>query len=179
MAITTASAGVGSTLNWGVYRNRAAGFNTNAFHLLHQLLYQLIENGRIHIPQVNGQGDSAGDNIGGIGPNLQSTHRRHRISGMTGGHGLDGKNKTRGRHEGVLSQPHWCGAGVIGLAPHIDAEPTLTNHALHNTDGIAALLKNATLLNMQLQESGIGLIGDGEPRPGRANGRRCAPGCPE
>ena len=78
---------------------------------------------------------------------------------MTGGHGLDGKNKTRGRHEGVLSQPHRCGAGVIGLAPHIDAEATLTNNALHNTDGIAALLKNATLLNMQLQESGIGLIG--------------------
>ena len=143
----------------GVHRNRATGFNTDAFHLLHQLLHQLIENGGIHIPEVNGQGDSAGDNIGGIGPNLQSTHRRHRISGMTGGYCLNGKNKTRSRHEGVLSQPHRCGAGVVGLALHIDAEPTLTNNSLHNTDGIAALLKNATLLNMQLQESGISLIG--------------------
>ena len=78
---------------------------------------------------------------------------------MTGGHGLNGKNKTRGRHEGVLPQPHWCGAGVIGLALHIDAEPTLTNNALHNTDGITALLKNTALFNMQLQESGIGLFG--------------------
>ena len=78
---------------------------------------------------------------------------------MAGGHGLNGKNKTRSRHEGVLSQPHWCGAGVIGLALHTDAEPTLTNYTLHNTDGIAALLENTTLLNMQLQESGIGLIG--------------------
>ena len=78
---------------------------------------------------------------------------------MLGSHGLNGKNKTRGRHEGVLSQPHRCGAGVVGLALHIDAEPTLTNHTLHDTNGITALLKNATLLNMQLQESGIGLIG--------------------
>ena len=48
---------------------------------------------------------------------------------------------------------------MIGLALHTDAEPTLTNHTLHNTDSIAALLKHATLLNMQLQESRIGLIG--------------------
>ena len=137
----------------GVHRNRATGFNTDAFHLLHQLLHQLIENGGIHIPEVNGQGDSAGDNIGGIGPNLQSTHRRHRISGMAGGHGLDGKNKARGRHEGVLPQPHRCGAGVIGLAFHIDAEPTLTNNTLHNTDGIAALLQNATLLNINSRKA--------------------------
>ena len=78
---------------------------------------------------------------------------------MAGCHGLDGKNNTRSRHERVLSQLHRCGAGVIGLTPHIDAEATLTDNTLHNTNGIAALLKNATLLNMQLQESGIGLIG--------------------
>ena len=143
----------------GVHRNRATGFSTDAFHLLHQLLHQLIENDWIHIPEVNGQGDSARDNIGGIGPDLQPTHRRHRISWMTRSHGLNGKNKARSRHKGILSKPHRGGAGVVGLALHIDAEPTLTNNALHNTDGIAALLKNATLLNMQLQKSGIGLIG--------------------
>ena len=86
---------------------------------------------------------------------------------MTGGHGLDGKNKTRGRHEGVLSQPHWCGAGVVGLTLHIDAEPTLTDNTLDNADGIAALLQNATLLNMQFQESGIGLIGASSRGQGR------------
>ena len=54
--------------------------------------------------------------------------------------------------------PHRCGAGVVGLALHIDAEPTLTDNTLHNTDGIAALLEDTALLNMQLQKSGIGLI---------------------
>ena len=71
---------------------------------------------------------------------------------MTGGHGLDGKNKTRGRHEGVLSQPHRCRAGVVGLALHLDAEPTLTDNTLHNTNGITALLENTALLNMQFLE---------------------------
>ena len=78
---------------------------------------------------------------------------------MTGGHGLDGENNARSRHEGVLPQPHRRGAGVVGLALDIDAEPSLTNNSLHDTDGITALLQNAALLNMQLQESGIGLVG--------------------
>ena len=40
---------------------------------------------------------------------------------MLGSHGLHGENDARSRHEGVLSQPHRCGAVDLAGLVHVAA----------------------------------------------------------
>ena len=123
--------------------------------------FRLVPDGVVGMANVDGEGDFLGDAVRNVGFHLGLAD-----GGDEGGGGLrdffNGKDGLGGSGEGVASQVHGGGSGVVGVAGNGDREASLPHDAGDDAGGFVGFFEDAALFDMELDvtEGGAGRVAE-------------------